>query len=44
MTATPKRDADSKDTFDFFGEPVYTNIQENQGQKDGFLAPFFQTS
>ena len=38
MTATPKRDADSKDTFDFFGEPVYTYSQKDQGQKDGFLA------
>ena len=39
MTATPKRDADSKDTFDYFGEPVY-KYSKNQGQKDGFLAAY----
>ena len=37
MTATPKRDADSADTFDYFDEAVY-KYSKNQGQKDGFLA------
>jgi len=40
MTATPKRDADSKDTYDYFGEPTYV-YSRKQGVEDGFLAPHF---
>ena len=40
MTATPKRDADSLDTYDYFGLPVYT-YSLRQGIEDGFLAPYF---
>ena len=40
MTATPKRDADSLDTYDYFGAPVYT-YSLRQGIEDGFLAPYF---
>ena len=39
MTATPKRDDDSKDTYDYFGTPVYT-YSLKQGIEDGFLAPY----
>jgi len=37
MTATPKRD-DNVDTYDYFGEPIYT-YSLKQGIEDGFLAP-----
>ena len=37
MTATPKIEKENKDTFDFFGEPVYT-YSKNKATKDGFLA------
>ena len=40
MTATPKRDADSLDTYDYFGLPIYT-YSLRQGIEDGFLAPYF---
>lgn len=40
MTATPKADADSIDTFEYFGDAVY-RYSEKQGVKDGFLAPHF---
>jgi len=40
MTATPKRDADSLDTYDYFGVPLYT-YSLRQGIEDGFLAPYF---
>jgi len=40
MTATPKRDADSKDTYDYFEEPAYV-YSRRQGVEDGFLAPYF---
>ena len=39
MTATPKRDEDNKDTYDYFGQPVYT-YSLKQGIEDGFLAPY----
>ena len=39
MTATPKRDEDNKDTYDYFGTPVYT-YSLKQGIEDGFLAPY----
>jgi len=39
MTATPKRDEDNKDTYDYFGMPVYT-YSLKQGIEDGFLAPY----
>ena len=39
MTATPKRDEDNKDTYDYFGPPVYT-YSLKQGIEDGFLAPY----
>lgn len=39
MTATPKRDDESKDTYDYFGTPVYT-YSLKQGIDDGFLAPY----
>ncbi len=38
MTATPLRD-DSRDTYDYFGDPVYT-YSLRQGIEDGFLAPY----
>ena len=38
MTATPKRD-DSIDTYDYFGNPIYT-YSLKQGIQDGFLAPY----
>jgi len=38
MTATPKRD-DNIDTYDYFGEPVYT-YSLGQGIEDGFLATY----
>jgi len=38
MTATPKR-ADNIDTYEYFGEPVYT-YSLGQGIDDGFLAPY----
>lgn len=38
MTATPLRD-DSRDTYDYFGNPVYT-YSLRQGIEDGFLAPY----
>jgi type I restriction enzyme, R subunit len=37
MTATPKIEKENKDTYDFFGEPVYT-YSKNKATKDGFLA------
>ena len=40
MTATPRRDADSLDTYDYFGAPVY-EYSLKQGIEDGFLAPYF---
>ncbi len=39
MTATPKRNDESKDTYDYFGTPVYT-YSLKQGIEDGFLAPY----
>lgn len=39
MTATPKRDKDNKDTYDYFGSPVYS-YSLKQGIEDGFLAPY----
>lgn len=41
MTATPKEkdNAESKDTYDYFGEPVY-EYSLKQGIRDGFLAPY----
>jgi type I restriction enzyme, R subunit len=38
MTATPKRD-DNADTYDYFGEPLYTYSLKT-GIDDGFLAPY----
>jgi type I restriction enzyme R subunit len=38
MTATPRRD-DNGDTYDYFGEPLYT-YSLKQGIEDGFLAPY----
>lgn len=38
MTATPLRD-DSRDTYDYFSDPVYT-YSLRQGIEDGFLAPY----
>ncbi len=38
MTATPKRQ-DNVDTYDYFGDPVYT-YSLRQGIQDGFLAPY----
>src|SRR2546428_1975806 len=40
MTATPRRDADSLDTYDYFGASVY-EYSLKQGIEDGFLAPYF---
>lgn len=39
MTATPKRDKADKDTYDYFGHPVY-EYSLKQGIEDGFLAPY----
>ena len=39
MTATPKHDDVDKDTYDYFGQPVYT-YSLKQGIEDGFLAPY----
>jgi len=39
MTATPKHDEADKDTYDYFGQPVYT-YSLKQGIEDGFLAPY----
>ena len=41
MTATPKEknDVGSKDTYDYFGSPVY-EYSLKQGIMDGFLAPY----
>jgi len=39
MTATPKREEDNKDTYDYFGTPVYS-YSLKQGIDDGFLAPY----
>lgn len=39
MTATPKRDEDNLDTYDYFGQPVYS-YSLKQGIEDGFLAPY----
>lgn len=38
LTATPKRQ-DNADTYDYFGEPLYT-YSLKQGIDDGFLAPY----
>ena len=38
LTATPKKD-DNVDTYDYFGEPVYT-YSLKEGIEDGFLTPF----
>ena len=38
LTATPKRD-DNVDTYDYFGEPVYSYSLKD-GIQDGFLTPF----
>lgn len=38
MTATPLRE-ESRDTYDYFGNPVYT-YSLRQGIEDGFLAPY----
>jgi len=38
MTATPRRD-DNKDTYKYFGNPIYT-YSLTQGIQDGFLSPF----
>jgi type I restriction enzyme, R subunit len=38
MTATPLR-TDNKDTYDYFGAPLYT-YSLRQGIEDGFLAPY----
>lgn len=39
MTATPKHEEENKDTYDYFGSPVYT-YSLKQGIEDGFLAPY----
>ena len=39
MTATPKRDGEDMDTYDYFKQPVYT-YSLKQGIEDGFLAPY----
>jgi len=39
MTATPKRLEENKDTYDYFGPPVY-EYSLKQGIEDGFLAPY----
>ncbi len=38
LTATPKR-TDNADTYDYFGEPVFT-YSLKEGIQDGFLTPF----
>mgnify|MGYP001288785022 FL=1 len=38
LTATPKRE-DNADTYEYFGEPVYT-YSLKEGIQDGFLTPF----
>jgi type I restriction enzyme R subunit len=38
LTATPRRDVNA-DTYDYFGEPVYT-YSLAQGIEDGYLTPF----
>ena len=38
LTATPRR-ADNADTYEYFGEPLYT-YSLRQGIEDGFLAPY----
>ena len=38
LTATPKR-KDNVDTYDYFGEPIYT-YSLKEGIQDGFLTPF----
>ncbi len=38
LTATPKRE-DNVDTYDYFGEPVFT-YSLKEGIQDGFLTPF----
>ncbi|MFT7197949.1 MAG: type I restriction enzyme R subunit, partial [Marinoscillum sp.] len=38
LTATPRRDVNG-DTYDYFGEPVYTYALK-EGINDGFLSPF----
>lgn len=40
MTATPKVDADSIETFEYFNHVAYV-YSEKQGVKDGFLAPHY---
>jgi type I restriction enzyme, R subunit len=40
MTATPKVDADSVETFEYFDHVAYV-YSEKQGVNDGFLAPHF---
>ena len=40
MTATPKKDADSIETFEYFKHVAYV-YSEKQGVKDGFLAPHY---
>ena len=40
MTATPKLDADSIETFEYFKHVAYT-YSEKQGVLDGFLAPHY---
>jgi len=40
MTATPKLDADSIETFEYFDHVAY-EYSEKQGVKDGFLAPHY---
>ena len=40
MTATPKRDADSLETYGYFGEPIYV-YSVRKGVGDGYLAPHF---
>ena len=39
MTATPKRLEENKDTYDYFGPPVY-EYSLKQGIDDGFLAQY----
>ena len=39
MTATPKIHDENKDTYDYFGLPVY-EYSLKQGIEDGFLAPY----
>ena len=38
MTATPLRE-DNRDTYNYFGNPLYT-YSLRQGIEDGFLAPY----